>query len=50
MRKHLSTNTINIYATLYGLERRYLLGIFRESDKHLLKRINRISKEMNIMR
>jgi len=49
MRKHLSTNTINRYATLYGLERRYFLGLFRESDNHLLKRINKIANEMNNM-
>lgn len=38
MRKHLSTRTINKCAMLYGLERKYFLGIFRESDKHLLKK------------
>ena len=45
MRKHLSTGIINRYALLYGLERKWYLGIFRESDKHLLKRINLKSKE-----
>jgi hypothetical protein len=56
MRKHLSTSTINKCGELYGMERKYFLGILKESNKHFLKRviskakeINKTLKEMNIM-
>lgn len=45
MRKHLSTNVIEKYAALFGIKRKIYFKIFKESDKHLLKRINYKVKE-----
>lgn len=40
MRKYLSTSVIERYAALFGIKRKIYFKILKESDKHLLKRIN----------
>lgn len=46
MRKNLSKETIERYSKMYGLERKTYLKIFKESDKHLIKRITLKANEI----